>query len=58
MKKVLIAQKTPPEVIGLLKDVSHIITLEEEGNVDELKKKLGDVIAVLLGSSIKFTKDL
>lgn len=57
MRKVLVAQKIPEEAIDVLKGVAEVV-FSKEGDIEGFKDLLKSAVAVILGSSIKFTSDL
>ncbi|MDK2798850.1 MAG: D-3-phosphoglycerate dehydrogenase / 2-oxoglutarate reductase [Clostridiales bacterium] len=57
MKKVLLAQSIYAPAIELLEQHAEVVLIKE-GNMDEFKKHLSDAYAVIIGTSIKFTKEL
>ncbi len=57
MRKVLVAQKIPEEAIDILKETTEVV-FSKEGDIEGFKDLLKGAVAVILGSSIKFTSDL
>lgn len=57
MKKVVIAQKTDPQIVAMLAERAEVVQVAE-GSVEDLKEKLNGAYAVLLGTWVKFTAEL
>ena len=55
--KVLIAQKTHPDVLAVLEPHARPVTIKE-GDEDDLRAKIVDCQAILLGTWLKFTGEL
>ena len=57
MGKVLIAQKTHPDVLAILAPHAELVTIRE-GDADDLRGKIADCQAILLGTWLRFTADI
>lgn len=57
MNKVLIAQKTHPDALAILEPHAELVTIKE-GDVGDLKSKIADCQAILLGTWLRFTEEL
>ena len=57
MEKVVLAQKTDESVVNYLKQHCEVVICKE-GDVEDLKHLLQDAVAVMLGTWVKFSKDL
>ena len=57
MEKVVLAQKTDEAAMDLLRPHCEIVFCKE-GDVEDLKRALRDATAVVLGTWVKFTKEL
>ena len=57
LNRVLVAQKAPPEALAILEPHAEIVSIRE-GDVDDLRDKIVDCQAVLLGTWLPFTSEL
>ncbi len=57
MKKVVIAQKTNPQIVAMLAEKAEVVQVNE-GSVEDLREKLKGAYAVFLGTWVKFTAEL
>jgi len=57
LNKVLVAQKAPQEALAILEPYAEIVRIRE-GDVDDLRDKIVDCQAVLLGTWLSFTAEL
>jgi len=57
MKKVLVAEKVNKKALKIIEEVAEIVIVPE-GNLEEFKKLVRDVYAVILDTSIKFTDEI
>lgn len=57
MKKVLLAQQIDSGALALLKENAEVVLIKE-GSMEDFREQLEDTYAVVLGTSIKFTREL
>jgi D-3-phosphoglycerate dehydrogenase / 2-oxoglutarate reductase len=57
LSKVVVAQKTDEQVLQMLRAVADVVQAQE-GDLDDLKKKLPGAKAVLIGTWMKFNAEL
>ncbi|HOP59597.1 MAG TPA: hydroxyacid dehydrogenase [Bacteroidales bacterium] len=57
MKKILVNEKVSPDALNILKKAGEVVYMPS-GDLDEFKKLVKDVTAVMLDTTIKFTPEL
>lgn len=57
MNKVLVAQKTDPSVLEIIKPYAEVVTIQE-GSKEDFIDKIADCQAVLVGTWIKVTEEI
>ena len=57
MNKVLIAQKTSPEVLAIMEPHAELVTIKE-GDATDLQEKIADCQAILLGTWLPFSPEI